>query len=56
MKKYIIAVLFISAGLFFVVDPFKLWPIDHLVGKGRPPCTLEDTRPTCTGKIKFFWQ
>ena len=56
MKKYIIAVLFISVGLFFVIDPFKLWPIDHLVGKGRPPCTLEDTRPTCTGKIKYFWQ
>ena len=54
MKKYIIAVLFISAGLFFVIDPFKLWPIDHLVGKGRPPCTLEDTRPTCTGKLNIF--
>ena len=54
MKKYIIAVLLLSASLFFVVDPFKLWPTDHLIGKGRVPCTLEDTRPTCTGKLNIF--
>ena len=56
MKKYIIAVLFISAGLFFVFDPYNWWPIDHLVGKGKTPCIPEDVRPTCTGKINFFWQ
>ena len=54
MKKYMIAVLLLSASIFFVVDPFKLWPIDQLIGKGRVPCTLEDTRPTCTGKINIF--
>tara|TARA_Y100000782_G_scaffold85374_1_gene92547 strand:- start:579 stop:749 length:171 start_codon:yes stop_codon:yes gene_type:complete len=54
MKKYMIAVLLLLASLFFVVDPFKLWPIDHLIGKGRVPCTLEDTRPTCTGKLNIF--
>ena len=54
MKKYMIAILLLSASLFFVVDPFKLWPIDQLIGKGRVPCTLEDTRPTCTGKINIF--
>ena len=55
-KRVIIAGIFITAGLFFIIDPFNLWPIDHLVGKGRPPCILEDTRPTCTGKIIFPWQ
>jgi hypothetical protein len=54
MKKCIITVLLLLAGLFFVVDPFKLWPTDHLIGKGRVPCTLEDTRPTCTGKLNIF--
>ena len=52
--KYMIAVLLLLASLFFVVDPFKLWPIDHLIGKGRVPCTLEDKRPTCTGKLNIF--
>ena len=54
MKKYMIAVLLLLASLFFVVDPFKLWPTDHLIGKGRVPCTLEDTRSTCTGKLNIF--
>ena len=54
MKKFIIAGIFLFFGLMFVLDPFKWWPIEGLVGKRRPPCTAEDTRPTCTGKIKFF--
>ena len=54
MKKYIFIILLLLACLFFLVDPFKLWPIDQLIGKGRVPCTLEDTRPTCTGKINIF--
>ena len=54
MKKYMIAGVLLLAGLFFVIDPFNWLPIDHLVGKGRVPCTLEDTRPTCTGKLNIF--
>ena len=52
--KYMYAGLFIVAGLFFVLDPFNWWPIDHLVGKGRTPCQIEDKRPTCTGKVNIF--
>ena len=56
LKKYLYASIFVIVGLFFIVDPLKLWPIDDKVGKGRIPCQVEDTRPTCTGKIIFFWQ
>ncbi len=52
--KYIIFVVIISFGIFFVVDPFKWWPIE--VGN---PCTSDSSdslRPTCTGKIIFPWQ
>ena len=41
-------------GIFFIIDPFKWWPIDHLVGKGKIPCAKESTKPSCTGKINFF--
>ena len=54
MKKYMIAGVLLLASLLFVFDPFNWWPIDHLIGKGRVPCTLEDTRPTCTGKLNIF--
>ena len=50
-KKYIYAGIFIVAGLFFVFDPFNLWPVDNLVGKSCSPMSLQ---PRCTGKINFF--
>jgi hypothetical protein len=56
MKKYLYAGIFVIGGLLFIFDPFDWWPIDDKVGKGRIPCQVEDTRPTCTGKIIFFWQ
>ena len=56
MNKYIKIVIIAIPILFFIGDPYKWWPIEHLVGKNKIPCTLEDTRPTCTGKLKFFWQ
>jgi hypothetical protein len=56
MKKYTIITIFAIPILFFIIDPFNWWPIDHLVGDKKAPCTTEDIRPTCTGKIIFFWQ
>lgn len=56
MNKHKIIVIMLILILFFVVDPYKWWPIDHLVGDKKTPCTVEDKRPTCTGKIIFFWQ
>ena len=56
MNKYIKIVIIAIPILFFIGDPYKWWPIEHLVGKNKAPCTLEDTRSTCTGKIIFFWQ
>ena len=48
--KYIFIILLL-VGLFFVIDPFAWWPIDHLVGK---PCIPENVSPRCTGIINFF--
>ena len=56
MNKYTKIVIIAIPILFFVFDPYKWWPIDHLVGDKKTPCTVEDKRPTCTGKIIFFWQ
>ena len=56
MKKYTIITIFAIPILFFIIDPFNWWPIDHLVGEKRIPCQVEDKRAECTGKIKFFWQ
>jgi hypothetical protein len=50
VKKYIIIILLLSAGLFFVVDPFNLWPMPE-IGK---PCSPMSLQPRCTGKINFF--
>ena len=56
VKKMIYATMITTLlfGLFFIIDPFKWWPIEHLVGKGKTPCTKESTKPSCTGKINFF--
>jgi len=57
MVKKTISVTMVATllfGLFFIIDPFKWWPIEHLVGKGKTPCTKESTKPSCTGKINFF--
>ena len=51
MKKYIIIILLLSAGLLFVFDPFNWLPIEDLVGT---PCTPMSLYPRCTGKINFF--
>lgn len=56
MKKYMFAVLFLLTSIFFLVDPFNWWPIDHLTGKNRIPCASDDIRASCTGKIIFPWQ
>ena len=56
MNKHKFIIIMSILGLFFIVDPYKWWPIDHLVGDKKAPCTVEDKRPTCTGKIIFFWQ
>ena len=56
MNKHTVIVIMSILILFFIVDPYKWWPIEHLVGKNKAPCTTEDIRPTCTGKIIFFWQ
>ena len=54
--RYVILVIFILFALLFLTDPFNWWPIE--VGKPcSPMMTHEDSlRPTCTGKIIFFWQ
>ena len=54
LHKYTKIIIISIPILFFIVDPFKWWPIEHLVGKNKASCTTEDTRPTCTGKLKFF--
>ena len=54
--KYKVLVVCLFIGILFLIDPFNMWPTEHLVGKGRMPCTLDDIRPTCTGKIIFPWQ
>ena len=55
-KRYVILVIFILFSSLFLIDPFNWWPIE--VGKPcNPMMTNEDLlRPTCTGKIIFFWQ
>jgi len=50
MKKYIIIILLLLAGLMFVFDPFGWWPMPE-IGK---PCTPMSLQPRCTGKINFF--
>jgi hypothetical protein len=55
-KLYTILAIFTFSCIFFLVDPFKWWPMDHLTGKNRTPCASDDIRATCTGKITFFWQ
>ena len=50
LKSIIFVILFVSAGLFFVFDPFNFWPLTE-VGKPCPPMSL---MPRCTGKINFF--
>jgi hypothetical protein len=50
MKKYIIIILLLSAGLLFVFDPFNWLPLEG-VGK---PCSPMSLYPRCTGKINFF--
>ena len=54
LHKYTKIIIISIPILFFIVDPFKWWPIEHLVGKNKAPCITEDIRPTCTGKLKFF--
>jgi hypothetical protein len=54
MKFIAVMITTLLFGIFFIIDPFKWWPIDHLVGKGKTPCTKESTKPSCTGKINFF--
>ena len=49
-KKIIIVVLVLSAGIWFVVDPFNWWPMTE-VGK---PCSPMSLYPRCTGRINFF--
>jgi len=51
----IIILVFIGI-LLFLIDPFKWVDIQRRLEESRKPCTAESTRPTCTGKIKFFWQ
>jgi len=49
-KKIIIVVLLLTAGIWFVVDPFNWWPLDA-VGKVCEPLSQS---PRCTGRINFF--
>ena len=51
LKSVIFVIIFVSAGLFFVFDPFDWWSIKDLVGKPCPPMSLY---PRCTGNINFF--
>ena len=51
LKSVIFVIIFVSAGLFFVFDPFEWWPKKDLVGK---PCSPMSLYPRCTGKINFF--
>ena len=51
LKSVIFIIIFASAGLFFVFDPFDWWSIKDLVGKPCPPMSLY---PRCTGNINFF--
>jgi hypothetical protein len=47
--KYIF-IIFLIAGLFFVFDPFNIWPLEG-IGQSCNPMSLQ---PRCTGKINFF--
>ena len=44
-------IFWISCAIIFIIDPYDWVPEPDM-----SPCKKEDTRSTCTGKIKFFWQ
>ena len=50
LKSVIFVIIFVSAGLLFVFDPFNWWPLER-VGE---PCSPMSLYPRCTGKINFF--
>jgi hypothetical protein len=51
-RKILLITLAFSCAIFFIVDPYGWLPRTDM----HKPCTKESTRPTCTGKIIFFWQ
>ena len=55
--RYIILVVFILCASLFLIDPYNWWPYIKAGTPCTPMMTNEDLlRPTCTGKIIFFWQ
>ena len=51
LRKILWIILAFSCAMMFIVDPYKWIPEPDM-----SPCTKVDIRPTCTGKIIFFWQ
>jgi len=52
IKTYIFVVVFMVFCLMFLLDPFKWFPPIDI----NKPCTAESIRPSCTGRVVFFWQ
>ncbi len=51
LKKIFWITIAFSCAIIFIIDPYDWVPEPDM-----SPCKKEDTRSTCTGKIKFFWQ
>jgi len=52
LRKILWITLAFSCVIMFIADPYGWFPRPDI----NKPCTKESTRPTCTGKIIFFWQ